>query len=159
MNKTKYSDTTGGSYSTSPVPPGNKAFVLWREVLMAFISPTVMAGIGGLVTGDKILMMRALTTIGGISGLFALLIGLWLRAKGQQKRWLVRTPQLIVVVLFALGGCMLGFLSAFATTSVLTLVNPTEYSAWSGHIWTDFPLSATIASTIISWRWRSSIKK
>ncbi|OPA80653.1 hypothetical protein BVG16_07555 [Paenibacillus selenitireducens] len=141
------------------VRSGTKTFVLLREVLMAYVSPAVMAGIGGLVTADKILQFRALTTIGGTSALFALLIGLWLRAKGKQKYWLVRSPQWVVIGLFALGGSMLGLLSAFVTTSIFEIAKLTDFLAWSGHIWIDFPLSATIASTIISWRWRASIKK
>ncbi|MFD0713801.1 hypothetical protein [Paenibacillus sp. GCM10027626] len=159
MNKTKYSDTTEGAYSTRPARSGTKAFGLWREVLMAYVSPAVTAGIGGLVTADKILLLRALTTIGGASALFALLIGLWLRAKGKQKRWLVSTPQWVAVALFALGGSMLGLLSACVTTSILEIAKPGDFLAWSSHIWTDFPLSATIASTIASWRWRTSLKK
>ncbi len=137
----------------------SKLFVLWREVVMAYVAPATMAGIGGLVTGDRGLQIAALTTIGGTSALAVCMLGLWLRRRGVHKRWIISADRFVVVGLFVLAGASLGVLSAWVTLCLLGVVWPNDHLAWFNRVWFDFPLSATIASTIITWRWHNSVKK
>lgn len=159
MSNVKHSHNTDPAYSLATEGSELKGFVLWREVLMAYVSPAVMAGIGGLITGDKSLQIAALTTIGGTSALIAWLLGLWLRKRGRSIRWVVGPPRLLVVVMFAIICASLGFYAAWVTNKVPDTVRLSDYSIWFDRIWIDFPLSGTIASTIITWRWRKALEK
>ncbi|WP_068618177.1 hypothetical protein [Paenibacillus tuaregi] len=139
---------------------GTRKFVLWREVVMAYVSPALMAGIGGLITGDRGLQLGALTTIGGTSALIALMLGLWLRTRGgsMDQSWMLRVPHLLVVVIFGLGGGMLGLVAAWAISDCLSSMISIGHMAWVQRIPIDFPLSGVIASVIITWRWRKTVK-
>ncbi|MFC5404164.1 hypothetical protein [Cohnella soli] len=139
---------------------GTRKFVLWREVIMAYISPAIMAGIGGVITGDRALQLGALTTIGGTSALIALMLGLWLRRRGgpMHQSWMLRAPRLLVVVLFGLGGGMLGLGAAWTLSECLSSIASIGNKAWVDRVWMDFPLSGVIASTIMTWRWRVVVK-
>ncbi|WP_349361861.1 hypothetical protein [Paenibacillus sp. RC343] len=49
MNKTtEYPNQTDGVYEIKSAGSGTKTCVLWREVVMAYASPAIMAGIGGI---------------------------------------------------------------------------------------------------------------
>ncbi|WP_157128172.1 hypothetical protein [Brevibacillus parabrevis] len=134
-----------------------KAFVLWREVMMAYLSPAVMAGIGGLLTADKGLQIGALTTIGGTSALVALLLGLWLLAKGGEDGWITRTPQLMVIVIMVLAGAAAGLSAAWTVSWLADRLGMRQQMGWIDRIWFDFPMSAAIASALITGRWRVAI--
>lgn len=89
MNQMKYPNPTDDAYGIKTVGSRKKPFALWREVVMAYAAPAIMAGIGGLVTSDRGLQIGALTTIGGASALMALIIGLccaaeWAICDGSQ---------------------------------------------------------------------------
>lgn len=76
MNQMKYPNQSDDVYGIKAVGSKKKTFVLWREVVMAYAAPAIMAGIGGLVSANRGLQIGALTTIGGASALMALMIGL-----------------------------------------------------------------------------------
>ncbi|TXK85637.1 hypothetical protein FU659_03160 [Paenibacillus sp. N3.4] len=153
----KYPNQTDGVYGIKTAGSEAKTFVLWREVVMAYASPAIMAGIGGLITADKGLQIGALTTIGGTSALVAWLLALWLRSRGGHIRWIIGAPHLIVVGIFAFTGAMFGLFAAWATSGLLEIMIPSNHLAWVGRIWIDFPLSGFIASTIVTWRWRLGV--
>lgn len=157
MNKTEYPSKTEGLYDIKTADSGAKTFVLWREVVMAYASPAIMAGIGGLVTADKGLQIGALTTIGGASAFIALMLGLWLRSRGGHKRWIICTPHLVVVGMFALMGAAFGLFAAWTTSNLLGIIIPMDNLTWVDRVWIDFPLSGVIASTIVTWRWRLAV--
>ncbi|WP_442600577.1 hypothetical protein [Paenibacillus sp. KN14-4R] len=148
MSKMKFSKTTDSKAKT---------FVLWREVVMAYAAPAIMAGIGGLITADKGLQIGALTTIGGVSALVALILGIWLRSRGCDQRWIIGAPHLVVVGIFTLAGVMFGLFAAWAASGLLNMMNPNNHWAWVDRVWIDFPLSGLIASTIVTWRWRLAV--
>lgn len=156
MRDMKYLDKTEGVYAITNVDSNIKPFVLWREVLMAYVAPAIMAGIGGLITADKGLQIGALTTIGGTSAIVAWMFGLWLRSRGIHNRWIIGANHLVVVGIFTLIGTMFGL---FAAWSASCLLGPFNHFIWFDRVWIDFPLSAMIASTIITWRWRLNVKK
>jgi len=158
MSNMKYSNKTEGNYDIKAAGSDTKTFVLWREIIMAYVSPAIMAGIGGLVIADKGLQIAALTTIGGTSALVALMLGLWLHNGGGHKRWIIGAPHLVVVGIFALAGASLGLLAAWVTSGLLEIMVPIDRWTWVGRIWIDFPLSGFIASTIVTWRWRAAVR-
>ncbi|AWX57894.1 MULTISPECIES: hypothetical protein [Brevibacillus] len=150
---------SGGVYPIKRVRSERKSFVLWREVIMAYLSPAIMASIGGWITADKGLQIGALTTIGGTSALIAVLLGRWLQSHGIHKRWVICTPHMALVTVMGMTMAVIGLLAAWLTTELLIVFAPGESVAWLSRVWIDFPLSAIIASTLITWRWRSAIKK
>lgn len=157
MNKMKYPNQTDAVYGIKTTGSKKKIFILWREVVMAYAAPASMAGIGGLVTADRGLQIGALTTIGGASALMALMIGLLLRIRVGRIRWVIAAPHLVVVGMFALAGSLFGLYAAWLTAVLLEFMNPSHHLAWVGRVWTDFPLSGFIASTIVTWRWRLAV--
>lgn len=157
MNKMKYPNQTDDVYGIKAAGSKKKTFVLWREVVMAYAAPAIMAGIGGMVTADRGLQIGALTTIGGASALMALMIGLWLRSRGGRIRWIIGAPHLIVVGVFALVGSSFGLYAAWLTSGLIEFMIPSNHWAWVDRVWIDFPLSGFIASTIVTWRWRLAV--
>ncbi|WP_339320366.1 hypothetical protein [Paenibacillus sp. FSL R10-2734] len=157
MNQMKYSNQTDDVYGIKAAGSKKKTFVLWREVVMAYAAPAIMAGIGGLVTADRGLLLGALTTIGGASALMALMIGLLLRSRVGHMRWVIGAPHLVVVGGFALVGASFGLYAAWVTSVVIEIMIPSNHLAWVGRVWIDFPLSGFIASTIVTWRWRFAV--
>lgn len=65
---------------------GARPFILWREVLVAYLAPALMAGAGGVASGQSGLTMAAFTSIAGTSAVVALLIGSWLLRRGSHGR-------------------------------------------------------------------------
>jgi hypothetical protein len=160
MNQMKYPSQAVEGNGIKAVGSKKKTFVLWREVVMAYAAPAIMAGIGGLVTADRGLQIGAITTIGGVSALMALLallIGLLLYSRVGQMRWVIGAPHLIVVGMFALAGSSFGLFDALVTSYLLESMIPRNHLAWANRVWIDFPLSGFIASTIVTWRWRLAV--
>ncbi|GKS13391.1 hypothetical protein YDYSY3_43910 [Paenibacillus chitinolyticus] len=157
MYKMKYPNPVDDVYGIKAAGSKKKTFVLWREVVMAYAAPAVMAGIGGMVTADRSLQIGALTTIGGASALMALMIGLLLRGRVGHIRWVIGAPHLAVVGVFALAGSSFGLYAAWVTSGLLEIMIPSNHLAWVGRVWIDFPLSGFIASTIVTWRWRLAV--
>ncbi|MNI30806.1 hypothetical protein D3C73_846650 [compost metagenome] len=152
-----YPNQTEGVYGIKAAGSKVKNFVLWREVVMAYAAPALMAGMGGLFTADDGLQIAALTTIGGTSALVAWMLGLWLRSRGVRKRWIIAAPHLVVVGMFALAGSLLGLFAAWVTSDLLGMMISIDHWAWVDRVWIDFPLSGFIASTIMTWRWRLAV--
>ncbi|NEW05813.1 hypothetical protein GK047_07250 [Paenibacillus sp. SYP-B3998] len=152
-----YPNQTDGTYGIKSAVSKANEFALWRVVVMAYAAPAIMAGIGGLVTADKGLQLGALTTIGGTSGLIALMLGHWLQSREGRNRWLIDTPHLVVVAMFALAGALFGLFAAWVTSDLLGDMIPVNYLDLVGGVWIDFPLSGFIASTIVTWRWRLAV--
>jgi hypothetical protein len=61
--------------------------------------------------------------------------------------------------MFAIVWASLGFFAAWLTNRVPDMVDLSDYSLWFDRVWIDFPLSGTIASTIMTWRWRKAFEK
>lgn len=150
---------SGEIYGAQSSRSRKQSFVLWRELIPAYLAPAIMAGIGGIITADKVLQIRALTTIGGSSLLIAFCMGLWLRTRRPRNQWFVRAPRLLVTLAFALGGALFGLLAAWGITTLLPSLLPNSPYLWLGHIGFDFPISSAIACTTMSWRWRGTLSK
>ncbi|WP_214324884.1 FAD-dependent oxidoreductase [Nonomuraea sediminis] len=142
--------------SAVPAEHGKTPFTLWREVVVAYVAPTLVAGVGGLVSGQASLLHSAFTSIGISSAVVAALTGAWLQRRGPRHTWLRSGPRLPMIATVATAATLLGSLAGW-------LVN-VGASAWLGaHQWPwpddlgiNLPVSATIAATLITWRWRGA---
>ncbi|MEU6585624.1 hypothetical protein [Nocardia sp. NPDC046763] len=133
--------------STTAVPP---RFVLWREVLFAYLAPALSAGVGGLLTGRPELVLAALTSIGGTSAMVAFLFGMWLRYREVRWTWPRRMPPAALAVGFGLGSAALGAV-------VAQLLCRTSW--FPERIRIDVPIAAALAAAIVVWRWCSIQRK
>ncbi|MEV6558353.1 hypothetical protein AB0M22_21760 [Nocardia sp. NPDC051756] len=127
--------------NTTVAPP---RFVLWQEVLFAYLAPAVCAGAGGLVTGRADLLLAAVTSIAGTSALVALLLGMWLRYGGIRIHRVRRASSVFRATAFGLG--------AAAGAAVVAQILTTTTSL-PDRIQLDFPVAAALAATITTWRW------
>jgi len=159
MHNKNTPNPSGEMYRVQSARSRKTTFVLWRELIPAYLAPAIMAGIGGIITADQVLQIRAVTTIGGSSLLVALCVGLWLRSRGIRHRWIVRTPRILITMAFAFGGACLGLLAAWGVTHFLPILQPSHHPIWLDQIGFDFPLSGAIACTTMTWRWRGSLSK
>ncbi|MEU7141547.1 hypothetical protein ABZ942_18975 [Nocardia sp. NPDC046473] len=132
---------------TAIAPP---RFILWQEVLFAYLAPAVCAGAGGLITGQAELLRAAVTSIAGTSALVALLLGMWLRYSGIRCTRLRRAWPVALAAAFGLGAATL----AASTAQLLTTTN-----SFPDRIRIDFPIAAALAATIITWRWSAIQRK
>ncbi|MFJ2778718.1 MULTISPECIES: hypothetical protein [unclassified Kitasatospora] len=146
-------DTLTESPAEAPGTP--PPFVLWREVLVAYAMPAVMAGIGGIATRRPELMIAAGTTIAGTSAAVAALVGSRLRRR-PARSWTVRVPRILLAAGFGLGAAALGLLLGWSGAHWLPGIPALAASPWPGRLRFDLPVSAAIAATMITWRWRGT---
>ncbi|MFE2111455.1 hypothetical protein ACFXAF_37110 [Kitasatospora sp. NPDC059463] len=137
--------------ATAAPPP----FVLWREVLVSYAAPAVMAGIGGIATGQPELRLAAVTTIAGTSALVAALVGARHRRRPAGS-WAERGPRPLVTALFGLGAAALALALGTAGAQLLPRIPALADSPWPGRLRFDLPVSAAIAATAVTWRWRGT---
>ncbi|MFB7724835.1 hypothetical protein [Nocardia sp. NPDC056100] len=124
-------------------------FVLWREVLVAYLAPALSAGIGGLLTGQRDLLYAAFTSIAGTSAIVAALIGMLLR--GRRYRRHSGTPRVPVVAAAAVAAAGLAAVIAWLAAHYLP--------GLPVRIRIDFPIAAALAATITTWRWIGSARR
>ena len=140
-NKTLFNYHAGGT--------NTKNLVLWREILMAYIIPSFMAGIGALVVADNTLLLRAFTTIGGFSAFVAWLIVILLQSKnGSERRG--KRKQIFRIVLT---GLFISILITLMIHGLLVVFNLENTFILLNYIWIDFPVSASITSANLAFRW------
>ncbi|MFH9795008.1 hypothetical protein [Streptomyces virginiae] len=146
--------TRAGTGRGRPTP---RPFALWREVLTAYAAPALTAGAAGVATGQRDLAVAALTSIAGTSAVVALVVGAWLRHGGRPRRWTTVLPKAAVtavLVLAATGAAaLLGWFAAQwlpAHTLLPAVVRPERLRI-------DLPLSAALATTVVTLRWRSTV--
>ncbi|GAA2823219.1 hypothetical protein RMN57_04070 [Kitasatospora sp. CM 4170] len=137
----------------SPAKP--PPFVLWREVLVAYAMPAVMAGIGGAATGQSELMIAAATTIGGTSAVVATLLGARLLRR-PDRSWTLRPPRALLAAGFGITAAALALLAGWSGAHWLPRIPTLADSPWPARLRIDLPVSAAIAATVTTWRWRGS---
>ncbi|WP_405132852.1 hypothetical protein [Nocardia sp. NBC_01388] len=123
-------------------------FRLRREALFAYVAPALCAGIGGIATGQKDLVVAALTSIAGTSALVAALTGAWLQRNGSRRRWLLRVPRIGLVAGLTAAAVLLAESIAWSATQSWPLL--------PDRIRIDFPIAAALAAIITTWRWRAA---
>ncbi|MFB7376392.1 hypothetical protein ACFC6U_24760 [Kitasatospora purpeofusca] len=141
--------------ATPAAPP---RFVLWREVLIAYVAPAVMASAGGIATGQSELRIAALTSIAGTSALVATLVGMRHRRRSADS-WAARGPVPLLALAFGLGCAALALGVGLAAAELLPRIPALADSPWPDRLRIDLPLSAAIAATMTTWRWRASLPR
>ncbi|MFG2819186.1 hypothetical protein ACGFX4_07110 [Kitasatospora sp. NPDC048365] len=140
------------SRRTPGAPP---PFALWREVLVAYAMPAVMAGTAGAITHQPELVAAALTTIGGTSALVAAALGAGLRRRPLRTRP-ARTPRAVAAAALGLAAAALGLAVGLTGAHWLPHLPALAGSPWPGRLPIDLPVSSAIAATITTWHWRGS---
>jgi uncharacterized membrane protein len=138
---------------------GTVRFTLWREVVVAYAAPALIAGGCGLISGQASLLVEAFTSIGISSAVVATLIGTWLRRRGLRHGWLSSGPRLTAIATVAVGAALLGSLAGWLVNAVASASVAAHQWPWPDHIGIDLPVSAVIAATIITARWRGAQQK
>ncbi|MFD5463936.1 hypothetical protein ACFWIQ_14125 [Kitasatospora sp. NPDC127059] len=144
---------------TGPGPAAAPQFTLWREVLTAYAAPALTAGAAGVVTGQADLTVAACTSIAGTSAVMAFLVGTWLRHGGQPRRWTTTLPRLVLTALLVIvtagAAAALGWFAA----EWLPAVTPVHAAPWLRRLRIDLPVSAVLATTVVTLRWRAGVAK
>lgn len=120
---------------------------------MAYIIPSIMAGIGGLVVADSTLLLRACTTIGGFSAFVAWIILILLQRKKISGREKIGKRIFRIIII----GLLVGILITLMIYGLLVIFDLDNEFILLNYIWIDFPLSALITSTILAFRWQRTI--
>ncbi|MFE2865264.1 hypothetical protein [Embleya sp. NPDC059259] len=142
-------DTAAGRRAARP-------FVLWREVLVAYLAPALMAGAGGVIGGQTELTVAACTSIAGTSAVVALLIGGWLQRRRGPRPWTTALPRVVMTVLFAVGAAAIAGLLGWFASQWLPAHTAVPDTPWITRLRIDLPLSAALAASIVTWRWRGA---
>jgi MFS family permease len=136
--------------------PGTARFMLWREVVVAYVAPTLIAGVAGLVSGQASLLVSAFTSIGISSAVVATLLGAWLQRRGLNHAWLRTRPLLVAIARVATGAVLLGGLAGWLVNLGASAWLGAHQWPWPDNLGVNLPVSAAIAATMITWRWRGA---
>ncbi|MFF4497220.1 hypothetical protein [Streptomyces sp. NPDC001546] len=143
------------------VAPGRGAdarpFTLWREVLTAYAAPALTAGAAGFATGQSGLVLAAFTSIAGTSAVVAYLLGAWLRHGGRPRRWTTALPRPVLTGLLAAGTTASAALLGWFAAGWLPAHTAVPTAEWLDRLRLDLPVSAALATTIVTLRWRAAI--
>jgi len=131
-----------------------RPFTLWREVLVAYLAPALMAGAGGVASGQAGLTLAAFTSIAGTSAVVALLIGSWLQRRAGSRPWTTALPRILVAAILAVGAAVIAGLVGWLASHWLPDHTSVVDTAWLARLQFDLPISAAVAAVIVSWRWR-----
>ncbi|MEU5147920.1 MULTISPECIES: hypothetical protein [Streptomyces] len=139
--------------------PAPRPFALWREVLTAYAAPALTAGAAGIATGQRDLAVAAVTSIAGTSAVVAFLVGAWLRNGGHPRRWTRSTglPGAAVTVVLAVAATGAAALLGWFAAQWLPAHTPVPGGPRLERLRIDLPVSAALAATIVTLRWRSTL--
>ncbi|MEV7443892.1 hypothetical protein AB0O22_22625 [Streptomyces sp. NPDC091204] len=133
-----------------------RPFVLGREVLTAYAAPALTAGAAGVATGQPELAVAACTSIAGTSALVAFLVGAWLRRGGRPRRWTIALPGAAVTAVLVIATTGTAALLGWFAAQWLPAHTLVPASARLERLRIDLPVSAALATTIVTLRWRST---
>ncbi|MET9659266.1 hypothetical protein [Streptomyces sp. NPDC006510] len=133
----------------SPVRP----FTLWKEVAVAYLAPALTAGLGGVLSGQPELTMAAFTSIGATSAVMAFVVGGWLHHRGRPRRWTTSVPRPVITVGLGTAAAAIAGVAGWFASGWLPSHTPVPDDGWLERLRIDLPLSAALATTIVTWRW------
>ncbi|MER7730216.1 hypothetical protein ABTX80_04975 [Streptomyces erythrochromogenes] len=134
----------------------SRPFVLWREVLTAYAAPALTAGSAAVATGQRDLAVAAVTSIAGTSAVVAFLLGAWLRSGGRRRRWTTALPGAVVTVLLAVVTTGAAALLGWFAVRWLPAHTALPAGARMERLRIDLPVSAALATAVVTLRWRGS---
>ncbi|MEU6297738.1 hypothetical protein [Streptomyces erythrochromogenes] len=133
-----------------------RPFVLWREVLTAYAAPALTAGAAAVATGQRDLAVAAVTSIAGTSAVVAFLLGTWLRNGGRPRRWTTVLPGVVVTVVLAVATTGAAALLGWFAARWLPAHAPLLAGARLERLRIDLPVSAALATAVVTLRWCGS---
>lgn len=151
MPATKDRTSRGRAAARPPRP-----FTLWREVLTAYAAPALTAGTAGVVTGQQDLAVAACTSIAGTSAVVAFLVGTWLHRGGRPRRWTLTMPRIVLTVALVIIAAGAAALLGWFTAQWLPAHTPIPATPWLERLRIDLPVSAALATAIVTLRWRTT---
>ncbi|MGX4733877.1 hypothetical protein ACI1MP_06350 [Kitasatospora griseola] len=142
---------------TGPRRAAARPFTLWREVLTAYAAPALMAGTAGVVTGQADLTVAACSSIAGTSAVVAFLVGAWLRHGGRPRRWTTTLPRVALTALLVVATAGLAAALGWFAAEWLPAHASIRPAPWLRRLRIDLPVSAVLATTIVTLRWRATV--
>ncbi|MGW1774835.1 hypothetical protein [Streptomyces sp. NPDC002104] len=125
-------------------------------MLTAYAAPALMAGTAGLVNGQRDLAVAACTSIAGTSAVVAFLVGVWLRRGGRPRRWTLAVPRPVLTAALVLTATGAAALLGWFTAQWIPAHTPVPATPWLRRLRIDLPVSAALATTIVTLRWRAT---
>ncbi|MEV5680849.1 MULTISPECIES: hypothetical protein [unclassified Streptomyces] len=130
-----------------------RPFTLWKEVAVAYLAPALSAGIGGVLGGQPELTTAAFTSIGITSAVVAFVVGGWLHRRGRPRRWTTSVPRPVITIGLGAAATGIAGLAGWFASGWLPAHTPVPDAGWLDRLRIDLPLSAALATTIVTWRW------
>ncbi|GAA0274983.1 hypothetical protein GCM10010302_10790 [Streptomyces polychromogenes] len=144
---------------TSQAGSVTRPFTLWKEVATAYLAPALTAGLGGFLSGQPAVTRAAFTSIGVTSAVVACLVGAWLHRRGRPRRWTVSAPRPLLTLGLVLIAVGIAGLAGWFASDWLPSHTPVPAAGWLKRLRIDLPLSAGLATTIITWRWHGTARR
>ncbi|PYC73566.1 hypothetical protein C7C46_25125 [Streptomyces tateyamensis] len=144
---------------TGPSRAAARRFTPWREMLTAYAAPALTAGTAGVLTGQADLTLAACTSIAGTSAVVAFLVATWLQHGGRPRRWTTALPRLVLTVLLVIVTVAVAAGLGWLAAEWLPAHTPVHTARRLQRLRIDLPVSAALATTIVTLRWRSTIAK
>ncbi|KUJ69512.1 hypothetical protein ACZ90_11590 [Streptomyces albus subsp. albus] len=147
------------SSRSAPRGVATRPFTLWQEVTTAYLAPALTAGLGGFLSGQPELTRAAFTSIGVTSAVAACVVGAWLHHRGRPRRWTTAAPRPALVLALAVAAAGIAGLAGWFASDWLPSHTPMPDAGWLERLRIDLPLSAALATAIVTWRWRGATSR
>ncbi|MGW1108566.1 hypothetical protein [Streptomyces sp. NPDC002540] len=144
---------------TAPRGTVTRPFTLWKEVATAYLGPALTAGLGGVLSGQSELTTAAFTSIGVTSALVACAVGAWLHRRGRPRRWTTSAPRPVLAFALTVAAAGIGGLAGWFASDWLPSHIPVPDAGWLERLRIDLPLSAALATAIVTWRWHGTTSR
>ncbi|WP_335938880.1 hypothetical protein [Streptomyces sp. PTD5-9] len=145
----------------SPAPHGSatRPFTLWKEVATAYLAPALTAGLGGVLSGRSELTAAAFTSIGLTSALVACAVGAWLHRRGRPRRWTTSAPRPALALVLTVAAAGIAGAAGWFASDWLPSHAPVPDAERLERLRIDLPLSAALATAIVTWRWHGTASR
>ncbi|MFJ1565712.1 hypothetical protein ACIOG8_16010 [Streptomyces erythrochromogenes] len=137
----------------------SRPFTLWREVLTAYAAPALTAGVAAVAAGQRDLAVAAVTSIAGTSAVVAFLVGAWLRNGGRPRRWTTDLPGVVVAVVLVVAATGAAALLGWCAARWLPDHTLVPAGVRPERLRIDLPVSAALATAIVTLRWRNTFAR
>ncbi|MER6449269.1 hypothetical protein [Streptomyces venezuelae] len=125
-------------------------------MLTAYAAPAVTAGAAAVATGQRDLAVAACTSIAGTSAAVAYLVGAWLRHGGRPRPWTLTAPRGVLTAVLVITAVGAAALLGWFTATWLPAHTPVPAAPWLERLRVDLPVSAALATTVVTLRWRGT---
>ncbi|MEU3915720.1 hypothetical protein [Streptomyces sp. NPDC029721] len=145
--------------STAQRGSATRPFTLWKEVATAYLAPALTAGLGGFLSRQPEVTRAAFTSIGVTSALVACIVGAWLHRRGRPRLWTAAMPRPVLTLGLAVTAVAIAGLAGWFVSDWLPSHTPIPDARWLQRLRIDLPLSAGLATTIVTWRWHGTASR